>query len=39
LLPDLIGIKWLEHKNYIEKRIENFEEWTKEEEIREILRG
>ena len=39
LLPNLIGLEWIKHKNYIEKQISCFEHEKESEQIDEILRG
>ena len=39
LLPLFPGIKWLEHKKYIEDRIENLNHRIEEEEIKDMLNG
>lgn len=38
LLPNLIGLKWIKHKNYVENKIKNFERQIEYEQIEEILR-
>ena len=39
LLPSFIGLKWIEHKNYIETKIGYLKEQIESEQIDEILRG
>lgn len=39
LLPRFIGLKWIEHKNYIETKIGYLKEQIESEQIDEILRG
>lgn len=39
LLPNLTDLKWLKHKNYIEKEIAYLEKLIESEQIDEILRG
>lgn len=39
LLPSLTDLKWLKHKNYIEKEIAYLEKLIESEQIDEILRG
>lgn len=39
LLPSLIGLKWIKHKNYIEKQIDYLKKKIESEQIDEILRG
>lgn len=39
LLPSLIGLKWIKHKNYIETQINYLKERIESEQIDEILRG
>ena len=38
-LPSFIGLKWIKHKNYIERKIDDLKKQIKEEQIHEILRG
>ncbi|MBU3194934.1 ATP-binding protein [Clostridium algidicarnis] len=39
LLPCFIGLKWIKHKNYIEKKISYLKNKIESEQIEEILRG
>lgn len=39
LLPQFIGIKWIDHKSFIIEMIGNLKKSIEEEEIREIMRG
>ena len=39
LLPNLIGLKWIKHKKYVETKIDNLKRQIESEEIDEILRG
>jgi len=39
LLPQFIGIKWIDHKSLVNEMISNLKERIEEEEIREIMRG
>jgi hypothetical protein len=39
LLPHFIGLKWLEHKNYIETRIDSWRKRIESEQINEFLSG
>ncbi|WP_218055545.1 hypothetical protein [Megasphaera sp. DISK 18] len=39
LLPNLIGLEWIKHKNYVEKQIRCLEYEKESEQIDEILRG
>lgn len=39
LLPHFVGIKWIDHKKYIETKIDNFNSQIVCDEIEEILRG
>ncbi len=39
LLPNFIGLKWIQHKNYVEERISSLKERIKAVEIDEMLRG
>lgn len=39
LLPEFAGLKWIEHKKYVEAEIRYLKKQIEEEEIREILRG
>ncbi len=39
LLPELIGLQWIEHKNYVQREIRHVKEIIVQEQIEEILRG
>ena len=39
LLPQFIGIKWIDHKSFVQEMISKLKKDIKEEEIREIMRG
>ena len=39
LLPNLIGLKWIKHKKYVETKIAYLKRQIESEEIDEILRG
>lgn len=39
LLPDLVGLKWIQHKNYVKSQIASLKNRIESEEIEEILRG
>lgn len=39
LLPSLIGLKWIKHKNYIERQIRWLRDKIESEQINEILKG
>lgn len=39
LLPSFIGLKWIKHKNYVEKKIGYLKMQIESEQIKEILRG
>lgn len=39
LLPLFTGVAWLEHRSYIENKIENLRKQIESEEIEEVLRG
>ena len=39
LLPELIGLKWIKHKNYVETKINYLKNRIESEQIEEILRG
>lgn len=39
LLPNLPGLKWIQHKNYVETEISSLKSRIESEEINEILRG
>jgi len=39
LLPSLIGLKWLEHKNHIEILISHYKKAIGQEQINDIIRG
>ncbi|MFR3728555.1 ATP-binding protein [Lacrimispora sp.] len=39
LLPSLIGLKWIKHKNYVKTKIDYLKKQIESEQIEEILRG
>jgi len=39
LLPSFIGLKWIKHKNYVERQIGYLKNRIESEQIEEILRG
>ena len=39
LLPELVGLKWLKHRQYVEEEIKNLKILIESEEISEILEG
>ena len=39
LRPKLLGLKWLEHKQYVEKKIDSLKREIESEQINEILKG